>query len=420
MTETNSIETRPLRKARKRKPKKPDKPYPEFPLFAHATKRWAKKIRGKTHYFGPWADPDGAVAKYLEQKDALHAGLTPRPAEPDGLTVRKLLNKFLTYKRNRLDSGEINPRSWADYFSVCEQLGKAFGWDRLVDDIVADDFEKLRAKLAKANGPVRLGNLVQRVRSVFKFAFDAELIDKPKRFGPDFKRPAKKVLRLQRAANGPRMFERDEIHALLAKANRQLRAMILLGVNLGYGNSDVASLIINHLNLETGWAIFPRVKTGVERKGKLWPETIMAVREVLASRPEPKDPADRDLIFLTQRGGRWVKAVTQEQPDGKLKVYCDDSVSKEMKKLMVKVGLNGRRRFYGLRHSFETIGGKSKDQVAVDHVMGHADQSMAVHYREGIGDDRLEAVAAQVHSWLFAAPEGEGDVLPMAAKTQAS
>src|SRR6516164_7210144 len=49
---------------------KPAKPRPDFPLFAHAAGVWAKKIRGKLHYFGPWDDPDGALKKYHERKDA--------------------------------------------------------------------------------------------------------------------------------------------------------------------------------------------------------------------------------------------------------------------------------------------------------------------------------------------------------------
>jgi hypothetical protein len=55
MSENNSTPTAPTGKSAK--------PNPEFPLFSHVTKRWAKKIRGKLCYVGPWDDPNGSLDK---------------------------------------------------------------------------------------------------------------------------------------------------------------------------------------------------------------------------------------------------------------------------------------------------------------------------------------------------------------------
>src|SRR5262249_40203639 len=151
-----------------------------------------------------------------------------------------------------------------------------------------------------------------------------------------------------------------------------------------YGNTDIASLPLKALDLEKGWATFPRPKTGIERRAKLWPETVEAIRDALDKRTKPKDKADADRVFLTSFGTPWVKVNTkevEEEVDGerkkRLKVVPDDSVTKEMRKLLKKLGINGRRNFYGFRRTFETIAGDGGDQVAVDHVMGHARDDMA-------------------------------------------
>lgn len=53
---------------------RPAKPNAGFPLYAHRCGRWAKKIRGKTHLFGPWRDPERALRRYLLERDDLEAG----------------------------------------------------------------------------------------------------------------------------------------------------------------------------------------------------------------------------------------------------------------------------------------------------------------------------------------------------------
>src|SRR5262249_22184762 len=96
------------------------------------------------------------------------------------------------------------------------------------------------------------------------------------------------------------------------------------------------------------------------------------------------------------------KVSHEEDDNGTMVIKNDDSISKEFAKLLRQLGLKRPRlNFYSLRHIFETVAGESRDQVAVDYVMGHVDNSMAAHYRERIGDDRLKDVVDHVHDWLF-------------------
>ncbi|MEO2045662.1 MAG: hypothetical protein ABGX16_03710 [Pirellulales bacterium] len=141
---------------------KPSKPYPDFPLFAHGNGQWAKKIKGKLFYFGLWDESDGALEKYLDQRDDLQAGRATRQ-DKYGFTVKDLCNLFLTAKRHQQEAGDITRRTFDDYYATCENLLSAFGKRRLVDDLSPQDFESLRASLAKTRNPNTLGNEVQRI-----------------------------------------------------------------------------------------------------------------------------------------------------------------------------------------------------------------------------------------------------------------
>src|SRR5690242_20572388 len=110
----------------KRRPRKPAKPHADYPLFPHNNGWWAKKVRGKLFYFGRWDVPDGALAKWLDQKDDVLGGRTPR-VQREGCSMRDLANKFLTSKRALADAGELTERTWRDYHQTCERLIAQFG-----------------------------------------------------------------------------------------------------------------------------------------------------------------------------------------------------------------------------------------------------------------------------------------------------
>src|SRR5262249_29593844 len=145
---------------------------------------------------------------------------------------------------------------------------------------------------------------------------------------------------------------------------------------------DCGQLPTSTLDLERGWVNFPRPKTGIDRRCPLWPETVQAIRDAWADR------APNEFAFVTKQGSSWFKG-------------NDKPVSKEMRKLLDSLGINGPRNSSALAHTTKTIGGEAKDQVALDYIMGHAPAGMASHYRERISNERLIAVSNHIRQWAL-------------------
>ncbi len=278
-------------------------------------------------------------------------------------------------KEATLNAGELSARSFRDYLQTCQKLIEQFGKERRVDDLRPENFRDFRTALAKRYGVTSLKNEINRCCIVFNYAHGSRLIDKPVNYGQNFYRQFAKTLRRQQNAMGRKLFGLDEVRLILAAvegkpvrlegeaepvelpADPSLKAMVLLGINCGFGNTDVALLPIKAIDLNAGWATFPRPKTEIARRVPLWPETVAALQEAIASRPHAADKADAGLCFLTRQGRRWVRIKAKDATAGAGETVEDeqaangsiapdvpiDALSQKFSKILTLLKITGRR-----------------------------------------------------------------------------
>ncbi len=128
---------------------------------------------------------------------------SPTPADNGGkrstrsCTLKTLVNEFLASKEDKVNAGELSPHTFRDYFATRELLIE------------------------------------------------------------HFERPSAKSLRKSRNEAGAKVFEQEEVLSLLDAAEVHLRAMMSLGLNCGFGNTDVGSLPKTAVGLDAGWVTFP-------------------------------------------------------------------------------------------------------------------------------------------------------------------
>ena len=103
------------------------------------------------------------------------------------------------------------------------------------------------------------------IRSIFKFAYDNGHIENRLRYGQEFQKPSDRVMEEARNKKPKKMFEADEIHVILNATDPIIKAMVLLGINCGYENTDIATLPQTAVDFDKSLVEFPRKKTEIKR-----------------------------------------------------------------------------------------------------------------------------------------------------------
>jgi len=357
---------------------KPQKPTPEecpdFPLTCHDSGQYCKKKDGKTYYFGTeWRK---ALVNY-------QAWLAAPPLPLDTGSLRACADKYIESKRLLQQRGKITFRHLSDIERTLDKLCKFIGPTRPLASLKSEDYGAWCADMAKTNGAVSMGNHVMRVRAFLKWAVGEDLIAKIPPHG--LEKPTAKELRKARKAQKSRLFESAEIQRLLKYASPPMRAMILLAVNAGMGNEDLA--LLKTSNVKDEWLDCPRVKTEVDRRVPLWPETIKALAAI--------EPGQDGYVFHTKYGNLW----TIPNSSG-----AGSPISGQFAKLCQNLDLyKPRRGFYSLRHTCATIGEECGDSAAIEYILGHVPLTgdMGAVYRERMSDERLLKVTEHIRQWLL-------------------
>ena len=349
----------------------------KFPLTLHKTGQFCKKIKGKLYYFG--TDKQQALKRYLEQASYLHAGRQPVDKPSGGqLSIKTLCNLYLEHQNSRSTVGEIRLRHVSDQIFLLKRFVRFIGPNRVLSDITTIDLQSFRKKLIQAEkAPNTINNHIAAFKAMYNWALDNEIIEQSPRLSA-----VKKITSPKREKF---TFTTHDIQLLLEAASVQMKAMIWLGLNCGFGCTDCAGLEWRNLDIEHGRVSFPRSKTGIDRNLPLWPETIIALEKV---------PKKGELVFYTRRGNPWVRTCLTKKKDGTEKHTKDDAVTKAFSKLIKKAEIKVPKGtgFYTLRRTAATLTAASGDPFAVQRLLGHADLEMANTYVQNISEQTDRAI----------------------------
>lgn len=351
--------------------------------------QWYKTVRGQAIYFGVLRDPDSALRRYLEWARS-KATKTPIISDRQRVTLNIALNHFLDARHRDAEAGSLSAGQYVRYVRAVTRVHAVIDRHREILSLRPEDFDAMLASLK--GSPRTVGNAVRDIRVAFKWASDTYGVTVA--YGRSFSRPSARSIR--RSSIARELWTAGEIRDLLSAAESNMRAMILLAINCGFGQADCATLSLANLNLEGHW--YPRPKTDIKRRCPFWPETIAAIACRYRWRPDLRP----DLVFMSKYGQVLVRDEPIRNSVGDIVKTRRKDAIQQMFRRCCEVAKVKYRPFYTFRHTFRSVADRVPDATAIRAIMGHAMPGMDDVYVQLLADGskRLKVVTDAVHSWL--------------------
>ena len=345
------------------------------PISYHKqTRQYYVTRAGKRIYLG--ADRDEALEKYHRMNLGL-ATEPERPVKQALLTAKELANRFLAAQqanwRNPVTT-LASYKHWIGRFLKDHPKLK-------VGDLSVELFAAWKLSLRERDYSAEsINHYLSAVRSMFVFAEETGVLEK----SPSLRR-VKNESGVRAGSHEKPLYSPEQISRLLEQADAQMRAMVLLGLNCGFGPKDMHDLTWDHMSEDR--ITLPRSKTGINQTFLLWPETQKALDEIQDQRlalierlqARGRNRTDSGHVFVTRFWKTWSK----------------DSIAEQFRKLCDKADVPCYG-MYRLRHCAST----AMSLVTNPHV-----------HRKFMRHSQLQQQVTYTHT-----PDAEVDIAVMKAK----
>ena len=294
------------------------------------------------------------------------------PETASGLSLGDLHRRFLDSRMQDVKLGTLSAkrldliRLHTVYF--VEWVGRNCKVKTLSASKVSEYFDHVRElcsteKLAHVTGRDRW-NLA---KAFLEWAYSSGFVD-------ELPRSLQKKWSLGVQLRTIRTVDRSEIAVLLANASARLRLFILLGLNCGFTQTDLADLKRDEIDLEAETITRKRSKTRVHEGVptvvySLWPEVVSLLRTEVETKGV--------LAFLTETGAPLVR--NEVGADAKMKNRTD-SVALAFNRLAQKTGIQATFKTFRKTGS-STLETRADFAHFDDLYLGHSPKSIAQkHY----------------------------------------